>query len=243
MPERSSLDSLLEKYHLQDLQLETLHPRLILLKKQNWDYLSCWNFQKDLLQLMNENFVQYIIFTSHPDVLTYGKGLQKSRPDEKKLELIETPIEKMTQLNLPFYQIERGGGLTFHHLGQFIVYPLMHLHPDRLGLSKIVDDLLHFTSRILQNEGLTNLQSKRNPLGLWREDKKLASIGIAVDRMKTYHGMALNLHPFHHLKDYLQNFAPCGLQMSTYTSVEEVLRKYDWEEMAQQFKKEIQHAW
>jgi lipoyl(octanoyl) transferase len=216
---------------------------LVIIQKKLWDFEKAWKAQKELLKLMDLNGKRYVIFTSHPHVLTYGRGLQKPRKGEE-LELIETPIDEITKLPFPFYQIERGGGLTFHHPGQIVIYPLLRLHPQNLGLSRLVEDLLSFSQKILEAKGMKNLTHAKALLGLWQEDKKIGSVGIAVDKMKTYHGMALNLSPFHEMKDVLRHLAPCGLDFSTYSSVKELSKiNISFEEFASLFIKEITDAW
>lgn len=187
----------------------------------NWDYQSAWDFQKETkarVQLTGEN---WLIVCSHPEVLTYGRGLQKPKKGQQ-FELTDFNLAATPTLPLPLYQIERGGGLTFHHPGQLILYPIVKLHPQRLGLSALVDNLLLSVKGALEERGIGDLDHGRELLGLWQGPRKLASVGIAVDKMVTMHGLALNVARFDELKKKLSAFAPCGLGPSTYTSVEEL---------------------
>ena len=187
----------------------------------NWDYQSAWDFQKETkerVQLTNE---KWLIACSHPDVLTHGRGLQKAKKGQS-FELTDFNLASFPQLPVPFFQIERGGGLTFHHPGQLILYPIVKLHPQRLGLSALVDNLLLSVKGALEERGLKNLDHSRQLLGLWHEHQKLASVGISVDRMVTMHGLALNVSRFDDLKNKLSALAPCGMGPATYTSVEEI---------------------
>jgi lipoyl(octanoyl) transferase len=241
LPAKMKFD-FLSPFGVQETEIHFLSNEFILIEKPHWDFKLAWMAQKSILQRMDQCHEKYIIFTSHPNVLTMGKGLQKPKKGEE-LNLTENSIEDMMNLPFPLHQIERGGGLTFHHPGQFIVYPLIRLHPDKLGLSELVDDLLGFSKMILEDNGMNDLIVKRSPLGLWQAHKKLASVGIAVDHMKTFHGMALNLKSFNDLKNTLKDLSPCGLNFNTYTSVEEEFKTMSWKHFANDFKQKIEHAW
>lgn len=214
------------------------------IQKWNWDYQQAWAFQRSCLNLVNE-YPQYkiIITTSHPDVLTNGRGLQKPKKGQT-LELTDFDTKLIPHLPLPFFQIERGGGLTFHHPGQFIFYPILKLNPHTLSLSKLVDDLLLFGKLGLEDLGLKDLSPRKELLGLWKENQKLASVGIAIEKLTTLHGMALNLKPFEQIKTILRTFSPCGLSFDTYTSAETLLNKeLSLDEFSENFMKKIIQNW
>src|SRR3990170_7517979 len=63
------------------------------------------------------------------------------------------------------------------------------------------------------------LRGERRPpwTGLWIGNKKIASIGIAVKRGITYHGLALNVNTD---LSYFQRIVPCGLPWAEITSME-----------------------
>ncbi len=187
----------------------------------DWDYEAAWEFQKQTAQRVRETGEKWLIACSHPDVLTNGRGLQKPKKGQA-FELEDFKPTPGMDLPVPLFQIERGGGLTFHHPGQLILYPIVKLHPQRLGLSTLVDRLLISVKGALEERGIYGLEHERDLLGLWQGPKKLASVGIAVDRMVTQHGLALNVSRFEDLKQKLTRFSPCGMSFSTYTSVEEV---------------------
>ena len=107
----------------------------------NWDYQEAWEFQKQTVERVRDTNEKWLIACSHPDVLTHGRGLQKPKKGQS-FELEDFKPQAYPALPVPFFQIERGGGLTFHHPGQLILYPIVKLHPQRLGLSALVDNLL-----------------------------------------------------------------------------------------------------
>lgn len=209
----------------------------------NWDYQEAWDFQRTTAERVREAGEKWLIVCSHPDVLTHGRGLQKPKKGQS-FELEHFRREAYPQLPVPYFQIERGGGLTFHHPGQLIVYPIVRLHPQRLGLSGLVDELLLSVRGALEERGVSDLDHSRALLGLWRGPHKLASVGIAIDRMVTLHGLALNVQRFDELKRKLSFLAPCGMSLATYSSVEEITgRATKPQDLAPEVIRRLLHAW
>lgn len=232
----------LNEFGLSPLDVEEFE-KYVLVKKFNWDYGLALNFQRALTGFVRETGKPWIIACSHPDVLTHGRGLQKARKGQV-LALEDYNPSAHPHLPVPLFQIERGGGLTFHHPGQLIIYPIVRLHPQKLGLSHLVDGLLESVQESLQELGVKDLDHKRELLGLWARSQKLASVGIAIDRMVTLHGLALNVQNFQSLKDKLSFLAPCGMEFKIYTSVEELTgKKIDPEDLADKVIRRLTHAW
>lgn len=121
---------------------------------------------------------------------------------------------------------DRGGKATYHGPGQLVVYPVIELLQHDLHL--YVDTLLEVTAEVLRTFGLNPVRKKGQP-GLWVNGAKIASIGVAVKRWVTYHGVALNVNP------NLQHFGwivPCGQPNEVVTSMEKQLnQKFSIEEV------------
>lgn len=225
----SSLSSLpLKDFGLSESNVEALTEKSFVITKWNWDYDKAHQFQRAALELVQTTpGLKILICTSHPEVLTNGRGLQRPRKGET-LELVEFKKSDYPSLPFPFYQIERGGGLTFHHPGQFIFYPIVKLNPASLSLSKMIDEIFDFSIEVLSGWGVKNLHHENKLLGLWHgESEKLASMGIAIEKLTTFHGMALNLKRNEHMKNALRNLNPCGLSVDTYVSVEDLVKLPD----------------
>jgi lipoyl(octanoyl) transferase len=217
----------------------------IVVTKWNWDYSVSHRFQKKALDLVQENpRLKILICCNHPEVLTNGRGLQKPKKGET-FHLIEFDSEQVKNSKYPLHQIERGGGLTFHHPGQFIFYPLVRLNPKTLSLSIMINQIFDVTSQVLKGWGIKNLNHENQLLGLWHEGKKVASMGIAINKLTTFHGMALNILNNHEMMHSLQSLNPCGLNIKTYTSVESLTALPDdpIESFKTEFLKRIHHEW
>ena len=235
----------LNEFGLDECNIHEMGARTILVKKWNWDYGQAHKFQRACLTLLDEMpQTRILICCSHPRVFTNGRGLQKPKKGET-LNLVEFNPAFAPLLPFPFYQIERGGGLTFHHPGQMIIYPIVRLNPKTLSLSSMIDTLFDVAIDVLKEWGLTGLSHENKLLGLWHGERKLASMGIAIEKLTTFHGMALNFYRDEEMKLALMRVNPCGLTAETYTSVEELmdLKGKTLDEFADLYLRRLSHAW
>ncbi len=211
------------EFALTSSAFEDLDQRTVVVTKWNWDYGLAHRFQRRALELVQQTpQLRILICCSHPEVLTHGRGLQKPRKGET-LELVDFDLGAHPNLPYPLHQIERGGGLTFHHPGQFIFYPILKLNPATLSLSRMIDEIFDFSINVLTGWGVEGLHHQNKLLGLWHHDRKLASMGIAIEKLTTFHGMALNLRENSEMIRALSALNPCGLTAETYTAVEKLM--------------------
>lgn len=235
----------LSQFDLTTENLSNLDERTLVVKKWNWDYEKAWSFQKKAVALLQEiPQLRILICCNHPQTLTNGRGLQKPRKGEV-LELVDFDIKNYKTLPFPLFQIERGGGLTFHHPGQFIFYPIVKLNPQTLSLSKMVDDIFDFSIEVLQSWGVKDLSHANKLLGLWYGKQKMASMGIAIEKLTTFHGMALNLTRDEEMMSALRIMNPCGLTSDTYVATEEVIKLPNdfLNKFADQFLEKVKNGW
>jgi lipoate-protein ligase B len=131
---------------------------------------------------------------------------------------ILVPAEVLAERGIELVETDRGGDVTYHGPGQLVGYPIVKLrelggdlHAYLRGLEQcIIDTIAEF-----------GLEGRRNgPAGVWVGDRKICSIGVAVRKLVTYHGFALNVDP------NMSHFAlinPCGLDAGVITSMAELL--------------------
>ena len=153
---------------------------------------------------------QILILLEHEPVLTMGRRSQDS-------EILATR-ECLKEQGISVHRIERGGLITYHGPGQLVAYPIFDLKQMRLGVSELVsgleaaviNTLADFSIRAGRIEGLR---------GVWVGREKIASVGIAVRRGISFHGLALNYDPdFSHF----EMINPCGLEGVKMTSISKV---------------------
>jgi lipoyl(octanoyl) transferase len=235
----------LSDFDIRDSDVINLNERTVIVTKWNWSYGSAHQFQRAALNLVqNTPNLRILICCSHQEVLTNGRGLQKPKKGQN-LNLIDFKAEDHSSLPYPLFQVERGGGLTFHHPDQFIFYPIVKLNPKSLSLSLMIDQIFDFSIDVLRTWGIEGLSHENKLLGIWHHEKKLASMGIAIEKLTTFHGMALNLKDHQNMKAALAALNPCGLKADTYTSVESLtaLPANYLETFQDQFLQRIKHEW
>lgn len=134
---------------------------------------------------------------------------------------------------VPVFDVERGGDVTFHGPGQLIAYPLLRLQREKQDLQKLVFNLEEAARQMLESYGITAERRKDYP-GLWLELRKIASVGLSVKRWVTCHGIAINIRE--EGQEYFQYINPCGLVGIQVTSLEkETGVSPPWHELENRF--------
>lgn len=177
--------------------------------------------QADLVEKVHsENLPGYLIFCTHPPVVTLGRATKPG-------DVFGWPG--------PVMEVSRGGRATYHGPSQLVIYPILNLTHGRKGRKdrEIVGYLRVFEDAIvevLKSYGVEaqgrslqknpNTNSEADETGVWIENKKIASLGVAVRKWITFHGAAINL-----LFDpkAFQGLNPCGFTSNTMVSLEQVL--------------------
>lgn len=161
-----------------------------------------------------------LIFCTHPPVVTLGRGTQAGDVFAWTGEVVES---------------SRGGRATFHGLNQIVIYPILNLNNERKFMPKkdirallkslgaaVVDALAHFDIKSEFRNDQDSKPGSPSLTGVWVGDRKIASIGIAVKKWISYHGIAINVEADNKA---FQGINPCGFQSSVMISVEECLGK------------------
>jgi lipoate-protein ligase B len=111
--------------------------------------------------------------------------------------------------------VDRGGKVTYHGPGQLVGYPIMAVS-DVVAFVRAMERAIVAALADTGITGRTRTDEGPDYTGVWVEDRKIASIGVHVQRGVTTHGFAVNvdgdLAPW-------QWIVPCGLSGVTMTSV------------------------
>lgn len=146
-----------------------------------------------------------LLLGEHERVVTLGRGRAGELP----------------ALDLPVVPVERGGLATWHGPGQLVVYPIVDLRNVDLSVRAYLRALETACVEVLGTFGVTGTLHE-GATGVWVGERKIVSIGVAVRRFVTYHGLALNVAP--DLADF-HRFEPCGFRPGVMTSLAELLRE------------------
>lgn len=157
-----------------------------------------------------------LILTEHLPVVTFGRGYRDELPS----------------LPVPVFQIERGGEGTCHCPGQLVAYPIMNISENRVGIRTLVTKMLQAAVHALSRQGIAG-EARFDPVGVWVGERKIASLGLAVKRWVTFHGIAVNVNNQLDIFSYIN---PCGMSATTMTSARKLAgRNVDAEEMKSDF--------
>ena len=172
-------------------------------------YTPLWALQTALVEARRAGSLgaDVVLFVEHTPVFTLGRrgGMGNLRVSPAFLE----------RSGVPVVHVERGGDITYHGPGQLVIYPIVDLPRARLKVVTFVEDLEEVMIRVAADCGVRAERSPRNR-GVWVGEKKLGSVGIAVRRGVSFHGLALNVNP--DLTPF-QWIHPCGLQEVRMTSL------------------------
>ena len=128
-------------------------------------------------QKLIDGLFEQIIVTRHEPCITLGTNS------------IENEIIQKT--NLPVVKSNRGGGATYHDLGQLVLYPIIDLNQRKLNISDCVAILERWGIDAFAQFGI--VAKKGIQPGLWVSSSKVAFIGLAVKRGFALHGISFNL--------------------------------------------------
>ncbi len=168
------------------------------------DYLSAWQMQKQIADgVLTGKIENTLLLLQHPSVYTAGRRTQLS----------DRPLD-----NTPVIDVDRGGKITWHGIGQLVGYPIIKLKnsADVVGFVRELENAL---IQVCEEFGIT-AQRYCERSGVWvrdeKGDRKIAAIGLRVAKGVSTHGFALNVNP--DLSAYLK-IIPCGIPDAKVTSI------------------------
>jgi lipoyl(octanoyl) transferase len=189
-------------------------------------YQTAWEIQESVFKKVvdtkvlnrdlpqdEQHLTQNFIFTcEHPPVYTLGKSGKKEHLLLSESGLNESKVQ--------YFEINRGGDITFHGPGQLVVYPILDLDNFftdihkylRLLEESVIATLAHFNIQAGRIDGLTGVwvgAGSPNP-------RKICAMGVRASRWVTMHGLALNVNTE---LNYFNHIIPCGIDDKAVTSM------------------------
>lgn len=111
--------------------------------------------------------------------------------------------------NIPVVQTDRGGQVTYHGPGQLVVYLLVDLQRNQMGIRKLVSVIEESVIACLNKHFDLKAAIQCGAPGVYIDGAKICSIGLRVRRGCSYHGLAFNINM--DLAPFL-GINPCGYQ-------------------------------
>ena len=164
------------------------------------DYMAAWDLQKEIAEeRAGGTGPDTLLLLEHPPVYTCGRRtLDEERPAGGSTPVID---------------VDRGGKITWHGPGQLVGYPIVRLiepmdvveYVRRVeqGLIDVCDRLGVHTGRVEGRSGVWIPADDRGP------ERKVAAIGIRVQRGVTMHGFEINCNAN---LDAFADIIPCGIK-------------------------------
>jgi lipoyl(octanoyl) transferase len=159
------------------------------------DYQATLEAMQTFTQKRNPHTPDELWLTEHQSVYTLGLNRKNVR---------------LPQNDIPVVLVDRGGKITYHGLGQVVIYTLIDLTRNKLNVRQLVDVLETSIIALLEAYQIKAFAKKDAPgvyVKIDGHDKKIASLGLRLKNNCCYHGLSLNVNmdlaPF-------QAIDPCG---------------------------------
>ena len=194
------------------------------------DYKEAWDYQEKLFRgtvdqkisirkgETDEPTKNYILFCQHPHVYTLGKS-----GDKENLLLSD---DQLKSHDATYYEINRGGDITYHGPGQLVVYPIFDLDHFFTDIHKYMRFLEEAVIQTLAEYGIESGRVD-GLTGVWLDGdkptaRKICALGVKSSRWVTMHGIGFNVNSD---LSYFSHIIPCGIQDKAVTSMKRELGK------------------
>jgi len=170
-------------------------------------YREVWELQHSLHEAVRDGREPDTwIVVEHPPVVTLGRQAKRENVLLGERELALRGVELVA--------IERGGDVTYHGPGQVVVYPIRRLERFR----EIVPLVRALEGAVIDACARFGLAAERwsEHAGVWIARNQICAIGLAVQKMVSLHGIALNASTD---LSYDRIINPCGLADRGITSL------------------------
>ncbi len=197
------------------------------------DYSLALSRQKYIFNQVKDGIPRSaLIICRHYPVITL------SRSADKRNILLDDA--KLKRKSIEVFVTERGGDVTYHGLGQIIVYPIFNLQYFKKDIHLFLRKLENVVIKLLSDYKVNGIK-KEGFTGVWAGNKKISSIGISIKNWITFHGISINIK-----KNDLGNFRfirPCGMDIEMAALDELTTEKINFEDvknkLVERFKEEF----
>jgi lipoyl(octanoyl) transferase len=171
------------------------------------DYREAWDVQRaHAAARRGGTGPDVLMLLEHPPVYTAGR---RTRPGDRPTD------------GTPVVDVDRGGLITWHGPGQLVGYPLVALGRP-LDVVDYVRRLEEALIAVVTGLGVPGAGRVDGRTGVWLPaddrgpERKVAAIGVRVERGVTMHGFALNADPD---LTWFDRIVPCGISDAGVTSL------------------------
>ena len=170
------------------------------------------DIQRRLLLARQESRIpDTVLILQHTPVVTLGN---RGRDNY----LLKTEAE-YRELGIELFHAERGGDVTYHGPGQWVLYPILHLGGNEADSHGYLYNLEEIAIRTLGDFGVEGFR-REGKSGAWTQAGKVAAIGFRLKKWVSFHGMSFNV------ENDLMGFGtivPCGLEGEPVATMKTIL--------------------
>ncbi|MFB8007303.1 lipoyl(octanoyl) transferase LipB [Nocardia sp. NPDC056000] len=170
------------------------------------EYTRAWELQRGIAAERADGIGQdRLLLLEHPFVFTAGR----------RTEAQDLPMD-----GSPVVEVDRGGKITWHGPGQLVGYPIIRL-AEPVDVVKYVrrleEALIHVCAQLgLETGRVEGRSGVWLPASEFLPERKVAAIGVRVQRGVTLHGVSLNCNSS---LDGFNAIVPCGIRDAGVTTL------------------------
>lgn len=187
------------------------------------DYEATWHAMQEFTASRVADTADEIWITEHNPVYTLGLNRRN----------VEMPLRQ----DIPLVMADRGGKITYHGPGQLIVYLMIDVKRKGMTVRQLVSAMENAIIALLADWGI-EAKAMADAPGVYVQGKKIASLGLRLKNLCSYHGLALNvdmdLSPFSAID-------PCGYKGLEATQLRSLGIRVSMEDIAMQLQNKLLH--
>ena len=190
---------------------------------RNQPYLPIFEKMRIFTEERTEHTEDELWVVEHSPVFTQGKAGRAEH--------------LLFQSDIPVIETDRGGQITYHGLGQVVVYVLIDFKRRNISVRQLVSHIENAVIAVLSDYHIQAAADPKRPGVYTQNGKKIASLGLRIKNGATYHGVALNVAM--DLSPFLQ-INPCGYAGLEMTQIADFLTPCpNWQEVAEKLAAEL----
>jgi lipoate-protein ligase B len=177
-------------------------------------YFRALDLQMQICNLKKLGFDKdVLLLLEHPPTITMGRS---GKPDHLLIK-----EENLKSRGIEFWNVDRGGDVTFHGPGQLVGYPILLLRGHERDVRGYMHHIEESLIRLLSLYGIEATR-EFGFTGVWTQRGKIAAMGVHISRWITRHGFALNVNTDLSFYDLI---VPCGIADRSVTSMQKLLSR------------------
>lgn len=156
-------------------------PEIVIRDLGRTDYQATLTAMQTFTTTRNAETPDELWLTEHDSVYTLGLNRKNVRLPEN---------------DIPVVSVDRGGKITYHGIGQVIIYCLLDLNRQHLNVRQLVQIIETSIIHLLASHQIESSTQNDAPgvyVSIDNMQKKIASLGLRLKNNYCYHGLSLNV--------------------------------------------------